>query len=132
MNSIGEECIKIYPIRYIFIGCCLCFKMDLSVTLIGIVLIIAAIWCVLELKRFKHRALAIFLIMILLFTYFSFTTVFKDKKLNLSSMDGIKEAGQIYYSWLSSVFLNVKSLSSNAVKMDWRAKNTTLNSNNNS
>lgn len=106
--------------------------MDLSVTLIGIVLIIAAIWAVLELKRFKHRALAIFLIVILLFTYFSFTVVFKDKKLDLSSMDGIKEAGGIYYSWVSSVFLNVKSLSSNAVKMNWGVNNTTLNLNNNS
>ncbi len=106
--------------------------MDLSVTLIGIVLIIAVIWGVLELKRFKHRALAIFLMVLLLFTYFSFTTVFKDKKLDLSSVDGIKEAGGIYYSWLGSIFSNVKSLSSNAVKMDWGAKNTTLNSSNHS
>lgn len=100
--------------------------------LVGIVLIIAAIWLVLGLKRFKHKALAIFLIAIVLFSYFSFTAVFRDKKPDLSSMDGIKEAGQIYYLWLSSVFLNVKSLSSNAVKMDWGVNNTTLNSNNNS
>ena len=106
--------------------------MELSVTIIGIVLIIAAIWVVLELKRFKHRALAIFLIIILLFTYFSFTVVFKDKKLDLSSVDGIKEAGGIYYSWLGNIFSNVKGLSSNAVKMDWGVNNTTLNSNNNS
>ena len=106
--------------------------MDLSVTLIGIVLVIAAIWVVLELKRFRHRALAIFLIIILLFTYFSFTFVFKDKKLDLSSINGIKDAGMIYYSWLGSLFTNVKSLSSNAVKMDWGVNNSTLSANNNS
>lgn len=106
--------------------------MDLSVTLIGIVLIIVVIWVVLEFKRFKHRILAVLLIMILLFTYFSFTIVFKDKKLDLSSIEGIREAGGIYYSWVSSIFLNVKSLSSNAVKMDWGVNNTTLNSDNNS
>lgn len=100
--------------------------MDLSVTIIGIVLIIAFIWVILELKRFKHRALAIFLMAIVLFTYFSFTFVFKGEKLDLSSWDGIKEAGGIYYSWLTSIFGNVKTLSSNAIKMDWGVNNSTL------
>ena len=106
--------------------------MDLSVTLIGIVLIIAVIWGVLELKRFRHRALAIFLMALLLFTYFSFTFVFKDKKLDLSSMNGIKDAGAIYYSWIGSIFSNVKGLSSNAIKMNWGVNNTTSNLNNGS
>jgi ACR3 family arsenite efflux pump ArsB len=106
--------------------------MDLSITLIGIVLVIVAIWVILEIKRFRHRALAIFLVFILLFSYFSFTAVFSGKKLNLSSIDGIKEAGGIYYSWLATIFTNVKSLTSNAVKMDWGAKNTVGNLTNNS
>jgi len=102
--------------------------MELSVTLIGIVLIIGVIWVLLELKRFKHRALAIFLMIVVLFTYFSFTFVFKDHKLDLSSMEGIKEAGTVYYSWLSSIFTNVKTLSSNAIKMEWGVNNSTASS----
>lgn len=104
--------------------------MDLSITLVGIILIIAAIWVILEIKRFKHRALAIFLIFVLLFSYFSFTVVFTGKKLDLSSVNGIKEAGGIYYSWLASIFVNIKSLTSNAIKMDWTAKSAIENSTN--
>ncbi|HTZ41657.1 MAG TPA: hypothetical protein VMC07_00405 [Candidatus Omnitrophota bacterium] len=100
--------------------------MNLTITLIGIILIIAAIWVILELKRFRHRILAVFLICLLLFTYFSFTAVFSGKSLDLSSVDGIKEAGGIYFSWLSSIFSNVKVLSSNAIKMDWGVNNSSL------
>jgi len=106
--------------------------MDLSITLVGIIIIIAAIWVILEMKRFKHRALAIFLIFVLLFSYFSFTVVFTGKKLDLSSVDGVKEAGGIYYSWLASIFVNLKSLTSNAIKMDWSAKNAVGNFTNSS
>ncbi len=105
--------------------------MDLSITLIGIALVIAAIWMILELKRFRHRILAVFLVVVVLFTYFSFTAVFSGKKLDLSSVDGIKEAGGIYFSWLGSIFTNIKSLTSNAVKMDWGVKNNSLNLTNN-
>jgi predicted Kef-type K+ transport protein len=106
--------------------------MDLTITLIGVALIIIAIWVFLELKRFRHRLLAVFLIALVLFTYFSFTFVFSGKNLDLSSIDGIKQAGGIYYSWLSSVFINFKSLTTNAIKMKWGVNNNTLNSTNSS
>jgi predicted Kef-type K+ transport protein len=106
--------------------------MDLTITLIGVALIIIAIWVFLELKRFRHRLLAVFLIALVLFTYFSFTFVFSGKNLDLSSIDGIKQAGGIYYSWLSSVFINFKSLTTNAIKMNWGVNNNTLNSTNSS
>ncbi len=107
--------------------------MDLTITLIGIGVLIVAIWVFLELKRFRHRILAVFLIALLLFTYFSFTFVFHNKPLDLSSIDGMKQAGGVYADWLGSVFLNFKSLTTNAIKMNWGANNTTvLNSTNSS
>jgi predicted Kef-type K+ transport protein len=104
--------------------------MDLTIALIGVVLIIVAIWVFLELKRFRHRLLAVFLIALILFTYFSFTYVFANKPLNLSSMDGIKQAGVVYYSWLSSVFTNLVSITTNAIKLNWGVNNSTLNQTN--
>ncbi len=104
--------------------------MNLTIALIGVVLIIVAIWVFMELKRFRHRILAVFLVALLLFTYFSFTFVFSNKPLDLSSVDGIKNAGVIYYSWLSSVFINFKSLTTNAIRMNWTVSNNTLNQSN--
>lgn len=104
--------------------------MQISITLIGIIIAVVAIWIIFELKRggvaFKHRFFAIFLIVLLLFTYFSFTFVLGNKNLDLSSWNGIKQAGAVYYSWLSSVFVNFKTLTTNAIHMNWGAANSTL------
>lgn len=102
--------------------------MNLSITLIGIVVVIVIIWVIIELKRkgvsFKHRLLAIFIIFLLLFTYFSFTIVLKGKSLDFSSWDSIKGAGIMYYSWLVSSFGNVKTLTTNAIHMNWGINNS--------
>jgi len=102
--------------------------MDLTITLIGVVVLIVAIWVFLELKRFRHRLLAIFLIGLLLFLYFSFTFVFHNKPLDLSSINGVTQAGGTYFSWLGSVFVNFKSITANAVNMNWTAVNSTNSS----
>jgi disulfide bond formation protein DsbB len=99
--------------------------MDLTITLIGVVVLIVAIWVFLELKRFRHRLLAIFLIGLLLFLYFSFTFVFHNKPLDLSSISGISQAGTTYFSWLGSIFTNLVAITTNAVKMNWTAVNST-------
>ncbi len=104
--------------------------MDLSITLIGVIVVIAIIWIFIEMKRkgvsFKHRFVAILIVVLLLFTYFSFTFVLKGQSLNLSSWDSIKSAGTLYYSWLVSVFGNFKTLTTNAISMNWGASNSTL------
>ena len=103
--------------------------MNLTITIIGVILVVVAIWVFLELKRFRHRILAVFLIALVLFVYFSFLLVFHGKTVDLSSIDGIKQAGGIYFSWLGSAFGNVKSLTANAVNMNWSDSNSTNISN---
>lgn len=102
--------------------------MDLTITLIGVVVLIVAIWVFLELKRFRHRILAIFLIGLLLFLYFSFTFVFHNKPLDLSTISGISQAGTTYFAWLGSIFTNLVAITTNAVKMNWTAVNATNSS----
>jgi hypothetical protein len=103
--------------------------MQLNITLLSIVLVIIAIWVLLETKRFKHKMVAIFIIIVILFTYFSFSVALSGKKLDLSTVDGISQAGAVYFSWLGSVFTNVKTITANAVKMNWGVvnENTTFN-----
>ncbi|MDE1848759.1 MAG: hypothetical protein KGH55_01890 [Nanoarchaeota archaeon] len=107
--------------------------MQVSITLIGIIVAIAIIWIIAELRRkeaaFRHRTFAIFVIVLLLFTYLSFTFVLNGKNLNLSSWDDLKQAGGLYLSWLGSVFGNMKSLGGNAIKMDWGLNETNISQN---
>ena len=94
-------------------------------TLIIIGVIIAVIWLFVEIKRFRHKIFAVFLILLILFGYFSFVVVFKDKKINYQSISGLTEAGKIYFSWLGSIAKNMKSMTTYTLKLNWKAENET-------
>lgn len=68
--------------------------------------------------------LAVFLIVLILFTYVSFSAVIKGKNLDLKTFDGIKQAGKLYVLWLGNAFNNVKVVTSNVIHMNWKADNT--------
>ena len=82
---------------------------------------IIAIWALIELKRFKHKLFAMFLIGAILFFYLSSAIVFKDQDVNYKSVEGVTSAVKLYFSWLGSIFTNMKTISSHAVKMDWKS-----------
>jgi len=98
--------------------------MELGVALLIISVLIIAIWVIFEAKRMKHKLLAVFLIGLLLFSYFSFNFVFKDEEIDYKSVDGLKTAANLYLSWLGTIFTNVKAISANAIKMDWKGNQT--------
>jgi hypothetical protein len=91
-----------------------------NTVLILVIVLIAAIWLFIEFKRFRHKMLAVFLIVLILFTYFSFSAVIKGKNLDLKTFEGMKEAGKIYVLWLGNIFQNVKVVTSNAINMNWK------------
>ena len=93
--------------------------MVIGVTLFIVAILIAAIWIVIEVKRVRHKVFAMFLIGMILFSYFSFTFVLKGKDVDLKSIPGVIEVGKLYFSWLGGVFGNFKSITFNAIKMDW-------------
>ena len=98
----------------------------IGVTLIIILLVIAGIWTLFELRRFKHKLVAIFLIAIVLFTYFGFVAALKGQNIDYKTMPGIIKASKLYFSWMASVFGNFKTLTTSAVKMDWKDGNETI------
>ncbi len=99
--------------------------MAVGVTLLIIAVLLIAIWVIFEVKRFKHKLFAIFLIGLILFTYLSFMAVLKGEDIDLKSTVGIKEAGSLYVSWLGSIFGNLKSITTHAIDMDWKSINET-------
>lgn len=103
--------------------------MAIGGTLLIVLILVVIIWVFVEIRRFRHKAFAIFLIVLILFTYISFISVIKGKNLNLTSTDGLKEAGHLYVSWLGSVFKNLKTITANAINMDWKANESAVQKN---
>ena len=95
------------------------------IALIVMTLIVVGIWIFSELTRWKHKFWTILLIGLLLFAYLSFVIVLKNQDINYRSFSGLMTAGKLYFSWLGNVFVNMKTITTNAIKMDWRGTNST-------
>jgi len=102
--------------------------MELNITIVSIILVIVAIWVALETKRFKHRVMGIMIIILILMTYFSFTIALSGHKVDLSTLQGVKDAGATYFIWLGGIFGNLRTITTNAINMNWGFNaNSTLN-----
>lgn len=93
--------------------------MVIGSTFFILCILIVGIWVLIEIKRLKHKIFAIFLIGLILFSYISFATIFKESDLDFKTTEGLIEGGQIYFAWLLSIGGNFMSITSNVIKMDW-------------
>jgi hypothetical protein len=93
--------------------------MAMGITLFVVAVLIIAIYLIIEIKRLKHKLFAFFLIGLILFSYLSFALVLKDTEIDIKTIGGLTSASKIYFSWLFSVFGNLKQITTHAIKMDW-------------
>ncbi len=98
--------------------------MAIGVSILVIAILIIAIWVIIETKRMKHKLFAIFLIGLILFSYFSFSFVLKEKEIDFTSIGGITNVANLYFSWIGTVFLNFKTLTAKAINLDWKGNET--------
>jgi H+/Cl- antiporter ClcA len=103
--------------------------MALGITFGVVAVLILAVWMLMEFKKLKHKIWAVLLIVLILGAYFSFNSVTKGKDLDLKTMEGLKEAGGLYLVWLGNAFGNVKTITSNAINMNWTEINKSNNNN---
>jgi hypothetical protein len=99
--------------------------MAISTTFLIVAGVAIVVWLVLETKRLKHKLVAIFLIGLLLLTYFGFGIAIKGKDLDLTSVSGMTEAGKLYFVWLGNAFVNLKHITAYAVNQNWSEINET-------
>ncbi|MEK6824119.1 MAG: hypothetical protein AABY06_03730 [Nanoarchaeota archaeon] len=104
--------------------------MEIAMTIIIIALVVVLIWIFLELRRFKHKFFAIFLIVLILFSYFGFVVTLKGKNIDYKSVDGIQNVAKLYFVWMGGIFKNFKSITAHAIKLDWKGNVSELNSKN--
>ena len=98
--------------------------MALSVAFFIIAAVIILIWVLIEIKRFRHKFFAWFLIILIILGYVSFNLAMKNQNADFKSVSGLLTAGKIYFSWLGSIFGNFKTITTNAIKMNWEANKT--------
>ncbi len=98
--------------------------MVIGITLIIISGLIIAIWIIIEIKRLRHKLFAIALIALILFTYISFTVTLSEKDIDFKTASGLMTASKLYFSWLGSLFGNLKSITTYAIQMDWDSNET--------
>jgi len=96
----------------------------IGVILLVLFVVIVGIYFFAESKRVRHKIFAFFLIGLVIFFYVSASFVFKGKNIDYGSVSGIIDAGKLYFSWLGSVFVNLKSITTNAIGMNWGANQT--------
>ena len=89
--------------------------------IIGILILVGFIS--IRLNNLKHRFFIIILILLALFLYSSMAFTTESKDLDLSSSEGAFSASKIYFGWLANGFQNLKSITGNAIRMDWTSTN---------
>ncbi len=93
-----------------------------STILILVLALIVMIWLNHQFKNFSHKVVAIFLVLLLVFTYFGFSSAIKGKDIDLKSTEGWKTGGKLYGLWLANAFKNVKTATGNLINMDWKVQ----------
>lgn len=91
--------------------------------IIGVLVILAFLF--LRIRHIKHKFFLIVLLMILLFFYTTGSRVLSEQTINWQSIAGVEKGLKTYFAWLGGIFGNLKSITANAIKMDWVQKNRT-------
>jgi hypothetical protein len=99
--------------------------MGIGIAVFVILGLIAIIWIMLGIKGIKQKFFSILLIVLILFLFLSFSIVFKGKDISVHSVSDLTNMGKVYFSWFMNAFNNVKTVTTQAIKMNWETNSTT-------
>ena len=89
------------------------------------ILVVIGIFSI-KMNHLKHRMFIIMLVLVALFLYSSMALVTTRNDLNLDSTEGFFKTMKVYNGWLANGFKNFKTITGNAVKMDWSSTNASF------
>ena len=93
----------------------------INILVIAILVVVAVI--LIKMNHFRHKITIIAVLVFALFLYSTVTIVNKTNEFDLTSTEGFFDASKVYLGWLGNGFGNLKTLTGNAVKMDWSSTN---------
>ena|SRR3989338_4042908 len=91
-----------------------------------IALVVIGLLVVFKFKDVRHKLGFIIVATLILFLIASFFQLYSARSLDLTSFDGVVDAGKVYFSWLGSTFRNVADISGYAVKIEWNINSTEI------
>ncbi len=74
----------------------------------------------------RHRFFAMAIILLVLFFLVTFASVALQPGVDFKTFEGVTSAGKVYLAWLGHAFGNVKSITGNAVALDWAPNATNV------
>lgn len=83
------------------------------------VLLLVGVFVVLRTVRIRHKLKWVLILLLGLFVYLTFMLSIAGENISLTSLAGVRRASGIYFSWLANAFDNLRTLTANAIKMDW-------------
>jgi len=86
--------------------------------------IIVLIFIFSKILGIKQNIFTFIIVALVLFSFLSLVLAFNGKDISMNSFGDLKDAGAVYFSWLSNAFSNVKIITTEAIKMDWQTNNT--------
>lgn len=90
-----------------------------------IAILVVVAFFILRIHHLKHKIFLFLVVFAVLFIFITASNVVTKYKIDLKSVNGIEKGAKIYFAWLGGAFDNFKSITGNAIKMDWRFENKT-------
>ena len=92
----------------------------------GLIFFVAMKMIFMRLKFFNHRFSLMLTFLIILFLIVGFLIAIAGNNIDLTTKEGVKSGFKLYFTWLGNSMDNIKVITSNAIKMDWSANNTSF------
>jgi len=99
--------------------------MDIGFVLLVGIVVALMIYIGLGIKSHQHKGIAVLLIVFLLFAVYAFNATFAGKDVQIKTLGDAVDAVKLYFSWFGLFFENIKTVTTQAVKVDWKMNETT-------
>jgi len=88
--------------------------------------LISAIFVFVKFKYIKHKLSWIIVLFLILLFYVGFLASTSGQNIDFGTFEGSQTGIKLYLSWLGQSFDNMKSITGQAVKLDWGANSTEI------
>ena len=93
--------------------------MVLSLVLIIATVLVLMVWAVFGFKTTQNKIISFLLIGLIIFSFVSFNMAVGEN-VSISNFSDLKNVGKIYFSWLGNAVNNIKIITAQAIKLDWK------------
>lgn len=85
---------------------------------------VIAIFSIVKFKYIKHKLVWVLIILFLGALYLGYVMSISKANIDWSSSDGVETAVKLYFGWFAHAFTNMKTITGDAINMDWAGSNS--------